>query len=176
MKKRIWVPIVGLVLVSFTSIPRVTYYKAMKYVLEPSIWNEIVVITGAKPNDMKIYGNIMIDKCGLYSQSRKYTYKAEDLGSSYRLELPIINKDNSCQKVTILEVLGKKSSVSYSLWGFRTLGSAWAQNVESKKIDSSLTAICEIKSCNVDGYVKGSITYSDSYIQSLRNIKLNVEL
>ncbi|WP_341489219.1 hypothetical protein WAX86_05390 [Photobacterium damselae subsp. damselae] len=189
MKKRIWIPIVGLVLVSFTSIPRVTYYKVMKYVLEPSIWNESVVITGAKPKDIEIYGNVMIDKCGIYSQSRIYKYEAEDLGNSYRLELPVIKgKIDFCNTTSSYGLVGfsKVNSVSniYSIWGINNERNPWGMpvNYTIPKRDDLLCSPTKINyryKCVSENQldIKGPFkVVQKEDIQSARNIILNVKL
>ncbi|HIF9455653.1 TPA: hypothetical protein ACX6SN_000233 [Photobacterium damselae] len=81
----------------FTNIPKGLYYEALYYILEPRIWNERLVITGSKPEGVDIVGELRFRSCNGYDSYRDYKYEAEDLGTSYRLELPVINKDNSCQ-------------------------------------------------------------------------------
>ncbi|MHA6611453.1 hypothetical protein [Photobacterium damselae] len=141
MKKRIWIPIVGLVLVSFTSIPRVTYYKVMKYVLEPSIWNESVVITGTKPKNVNVISKIGFKYCNIYDSNRFYEYKAKDLGTTYRLELPILNKGNNCQQIFTLKIdtTAKRPFMDnfHTGWGFSIFNSKSFNNKVTGKITNN---------------------------------------
>ncbi|HIF9099572.1 TPA: hypothetical protein ACX6PR_000427 [Photobacterium damselae] len=150
MKKRIWIPIVGLVLVSFTSIPRVTYYKAMKYVLEPSIWNESVVITGTKPESVQIRGSMIFRWCGIYESNRIYDYTADDLGTSYRLELPVINKDSKCQRTLQISVntIGNPYERYYTGWSIKTYNisnDSWASPTYTLQDSSIISLNCPSK-------------------------------
>ncbi|HIF9455654.1 TPA: hypothetical protein ACX6SN_000234 [Photobacterium damselae] len=191
MKKRIWIPIVGLVLVSFTSIPRVTYYKAMKYVLEPSIWNESVVITGTKPESVQIRGTMIFRWCGIYKSNRIYKYIAEDLGSSYRLKLPVINKDHDkCQRTAVFSINATKTAIlygtGYSVGTYNYLKESWSAPTGILEDGLTISLNCPAKGeCyhigksredlrdKVNKGIIKSDTYSQENIDSLTHLTIN---
>ena len=116
VKQLAGIALVSTIVVSCTAcstITRIAYHKTAYEFYNPSLHNDTITITGSKPEELVIKGTITFNSCSKYDSYRIYeNIEAEDYGTTYKIEMPIIVDDindtsyDNCNNISLAGLSG----------------------------------------------------------------------